>query len=115
MAVMEEQDRQRSLGMNDFEVLRTVSEIATDWARQRALELGQDDAIEVGNSPTPTYCHASLCGDDDTVASLAALSCDSMSLSSDDASWVGRLFAEDLIPDPSLLPSIDLINPECRR
>jgi hypothetical protein len=99
MSVMQEQNRQRSLGINDVESLRAVSAMATKWARERAVELGSEDAMEVGNPPSRTTYVESYFGDDGTVPSIAALSYDSMSSASDDSSWADKLLGEDLIPD----------------
>ncbi len=100
MSVMQEQHRQRSLGIYDVESLRTVSTIATEWARDRAVELGGDDAIEVGN-PLHGQIESHCFGDHDgtSVPSVTALSYDSMSLASDDSSWADKLLGEELIPD----------------
>ena len=47
-SVMNEQMRQRNLGMWDSNALRAVCAQATEWARGRALDLGIEDAKEVG-------------------------------------------------------------------
>lgn len=101
MSVLQEQHRQRSLGINDVECLRTVSAIATEWARDRAVQLGSDDAIEVGNKPHRQVESYYNFDDNDgaSVPSVMALSYDSMSLASDDSTWADKLLREDLIPD----------------
>jgi hypothetical protein len=92
MCVLEEQDRQRSLGILDIERLRFVSAAATEWARERAVELGCMDAKGVGNPPHGR-CHSivescSFGADNDetttSVPSVTASSYESLSVTSSD-------------------------------
>jgi hypothetical protein len=45
---MAEQTHQRSQGRKDSDALRCACCQTTDWARQRAVELGEKDALDVG-------------------------------------------------------------------
>jgi hypothetical protein len=82
--------------------------MASDWARSRAYDLGNEDAIEVGNAPSLVTVAMDIIKYDDnnehpsSVPSLFNLSYDSASTSSSivsDDSWAERLMGEDLIPE----------------
>uniref|UniRef100_A0A7S2DYN1 Uncharacterized protein n=1 Tax=Helicotheca tamesis TaxID=374047 RepID=A0A7S2DYN1_9STRA len=47
LAVLQEQDRQKTLGIYDPEELRNASKSASEWARNLALKDGAEDAKEV--------------------------------------------------------------------
>jgi hypothetical protein len=54
--VMTEQARQRSMRLNDVERMRDVCCYATEWARERAHELGINDARELGSPAMLEAC-----------------------------------------------------------
>jgi hypothetical protein len=111
--VLEEQRRQKLQGNNCNERIRAVSIEASSWALSRALQIGRDDAEEVGCPPTSAFHHGwffendSFPMDVDEIStcmpSVCALSYDSTSSSTsegtDDLSWAEKLMGEDLIPD----------------
>jgi hypothetical protein len=121
-SVLQEQYRQRQEGICSVEMLRSASSIASEWARSRASDIGNDDAIEVGNTPSSVRIAMDIIDDDDdvvdvqdpketfllsSVPSLSNLSYDSIStasssiVSDDSSSWAERLMGEDLLPDDS--------------
>ena len=77
--VMTEQARQRSMRQNDVERLRGVCCCATEWARERAHELGINDARELGS---PTVLEACSSWGHDSNASQTPSLCNSYSGSS---------------------------------
>jgi hypothetical protein len=112
LGVLEEQRRQKLEGNRSDEIIRAVSTKASSWAASRALQIGNDDAEEVGCPPTSEFHHGCFFDNvsfpmdvDETptsVPSLCALSYDSNSSTSegtDDLSWAEKLMGEDLIPD----------------
>lgn len=110
-SVLDEQRRQRCNGTHNPERIRTASKSASAWAIARAVELGINDAIEVGCPPSPRVVsnkdnnETSPMDIDDastSLPSLSGLSSDSISSTSDgndDVSWAEKLMGEDLIPD----------------
>jgi hypothetical protein len=105
-SVLKEQHLQRSQGRLDEDSIRSMSRKASEWARSRALEIGNNDARLIGNMPTSlfTSTFAMDIDEDDSNGSMpvaCGLSYDSLSSSevSDDLSWAEKLMGEDLIPE----------------
>jgi hypothetical protein len=112
LGVLEEQRRQKLHGNYSDERIRAVSTETSSWAGSRALQIGNDDAKEVGCPPTLVFDRGLFVEDDsfpmdvDDVSvympSLCASSYGSTSSTSegtDGMSWADKLMGEDLIPD----------------
>ena len=54
-SVLQEQYRQRQERIYSVESLRSVSSVASEWARSRASDIGNADALEVGNTPSSVH------------------------------------------------------------
>lgn len=111
-AVIQEQYRQRRMGKQDAGALRIVAATSSQWARERGLQLGRDDARLVGTSPFDVSImkepmdmnigtDAMDEGHDQTsVPLLRLLSRDSFSTASgseSDSSWAEKLMGEALL------------------
>jgi hypothetical protein len=96
--VLKEQNRQRSFGTFDQDRISAVSCDASAWARSRAHELGNNDALVVGCAPS----FQSVDESSDSLPALSRLSYSSESSSSGksmDFSWAEKLMGEELIPE----------------
>ena len=99
--VLREQQLQDLLGTPDVDRIRAASAAASAWARSRAIDLGNSDAMHVGCVPSPSQLMDES-SSDDSIPALSRLSCSSASsssIASMDFSWAEKLMGEELIPD----------------
>lgn len=64
-SVLAEQTRQRGLATRDPSIIREICVRATEWARERALQLGLDDAKRLGIPPVKIGAPPALSTEDD--------------------------------------------------